>query len=449
MSPDVEAVIDHASARRFTFRELNGRANRFAALASARGVKPGDRVALLLLNGVEYTEAFYGLAKIGAVVVPLNWRLVPDELSYILKNAGATMLIYSEAFQDVTSTLHAMGANGSDIEHWIEISPAPNRLPFAEHYDSLLDAASQEEPKHAGSDDDLLFIMYTSGTTGLPKGVVHTHSTVAWSLFTIAATADTRYMDRYAIALPLFHVGALTPLLGNVYAGITSVLLQQFDPTVMWEVIERERITITLAVPAMLNFMLAVPAFKTTDYSSLRWIMSGATPVPVTLIERYAAINIEIHQVYGLTESGGPGCLISPDQALQHIGSTGKAFFHTDVRVVTPEGRDVEPGEPGEVIIRGRHIMKEYWNNPRPPRRPFATAGCTLGTSRSSMPMVSSPFTIASKTWSYQGAKMCILQRSKTFCLVTRMSLKPQSSASPASVGVSLRLRLLSAPMQR
>ena len=364
MNPELEAIVDYATARRFSFRDLNQRANRFANLARASGIQKGDRVALLLMNSVEYVEAFYGLAKIGAVVVPLNWRLVPDELAYILSNAGATMLVYGKEFAEQVSDLHGRGQSGTAITQWIEVAPAAERLPFAEHYETLMDAASDAEPEIGSGDDDHLFIMYTSGTTGLPKGVVHTHKTVAWALFSIAATADTRFKDRYALALPLFHVGALTPLIGNLYVGITSVLLQQFDPQVMWEIIEKEKITITLAVPAMLSFMLGVPAFERIDYSSLRWIMSGATPVPVTLIERYAELGIEIHQVYGLTESGGPGCLISPDEALARIGSTGKAMFHTEVRVITPDGRDVAPGEPGEVIIRAAHNMVGYWDNP-------------------------------------------------------------------------------------
>ena len=356
MNPDLEAVVDYSSTRRFSFKQLNERTNCFANALARLSVKKGARVALLMMNSVEYIECFFGLSKLGAIVVPLNWRLVPDELAYILKNAGVSVLIYDPTFSDQVQALHDRDIS---IQHWIEVGPRDERQIFAESYDHLLERASSEEPLYAGFDDDVLFIMYTSGTTGLPKGVVQTHETVAWALFTMIASADVRFKDRYAITLPLFHVGALAPILCNIYAGVTSVLLQQFDPRVMWRVIEEERITITLAVPAMLNFMLAVPELNTVDRSSLRWVMSGAAPVPVSLIERYAKLNIEIHQVYGLTESGGPACLISPDDALKRIGSTGKAFFHTEVRVVTEDGRDVLPGEPGEVIVRGRHVILE------------------------------------------------------------------------------------------
>jgi acyl-CoA synthetase (AMP-forming)/AMP-acid ligase II len=142
--------------------------------------------------------------------------------------------------------------------------------------------------------------------------------------------------------------------------------MRAFDPALAWKLIRDEAITTGLAVPAMLNFMLqahrSTPGAEIPD--QLRWIMSGAAPVPVTLIEAYAELGIEIHQVYGLTESCGPACLISPDEALAKRGSTGKAFFHTDVRVVNERGEDVAPGEPGEVLIRGPHVMREYWNRP-------------------------------------------------------------------------------------
>jgi acyl-CoA synthetase (AMP-forming)/AMP-acid ligase II len=185
-----------------------------------------------------------------------------------------------------------------------------------------------------------------------------------WACITIASTAEMRFKDRYLVALPFFHVGALTPVTGNIYGGVTNIVMRAFDPVKSWELIHNEGITVALAVPAMLNFMLQTFDRDKYDVSRLRWIMSGAAPVPVTLIDAYQKLGIEVHQVYGLTETCGPACLIGPDDAMAKAGSTGKAFFHTDVRVVNQAGVDVEPAEPGEVIIRGAHIMKEYWNRP-------------------------------------------------------------------------------------
>ncbi len=366
LSPTLEAVVE-PGGRRLCYAELDARSNRIANALAGLGIGKGDRVALLLMNGLEFIEAFFGVAKLGAIVVPVNWRLVPDELAFILKDSGSRVLVYGGEFADHVADLQGRGAGGTQIEHWVHVGDAGSRADFALDYDEIQGAASDTQPEIVAAEDDLLYIMYTSGTTGLPKGAVHTHASALWALLTIGATADTRYKDRYLLSLPLFHVGALTPLTGNVYRGMTSVVMRAFDPVESWKLIRDERITTALAVPSMLNFMLMAYEKLKEGYEippDLRWIMSGAAPVPVTLIEAYARLGIEIHQVYGLTETCGPACLTSPDEALAKVGSTGKAFFHTEVRVVNERGEDVEPGQPGEVLVRGPHIMKEYWNRP-------------------------------------------------------------------------------------
>ena len=187
---------------------------------------------------------------------------------------------------------------------------------------------------------------------------MHTHETVLWATLTISATADHRHGDVYLCTLPMFHVGALSPIWSGVFGRPVVRRRKAFDPTLCWELIRDERVTITLMVPAMLQLMLAVRDELAHDATSLRWVMSGAAPVPVTLIEAYAALEIEIHQVYGLTESCGPACLLTSEDASERAGSTGKAFYFTDVRVVDPEGADCAPGEAGEVLVRGPHVMR-------------------------------------------------------------------------------------------
>ncbi len=362
LNPGKEALYDVASDRRLTFSQLNTRANQASAALSALGLAKGDRVALLTYNGSEFVECFFGPAKTGLVIMPLNWRLTAEELAFILKDGGARALVFDADFAPVIEQLKGMGDQGSDVEHWIGLGD--HGLDFATNYEDLIAAHSGDEPAIRATDDDNLFIMYTSGTTGNPKGVVHTHSTVMWALLTLANTADIHFADRYLVLLPLFHVGALTPALGAVYKGNTLVILRNFDPARTWALIEEERVTTTLAVPAMLGFMLQVPDFQRHDWSSLRSITSGAAPVPVTTIDSYMDLGIEIHQVYGMTETCGPACLIGPDDALHHVGSTGKSFFHTQVRIVDDNGHDVPRGEPGEVVVHGPHNMKEYWGRP-------------------------------------------------------------------------------------
>ncbi|MCZ6888467.1 MAG: long-chain fatty acid--CoA ligase [Gammaproteobacteria bacterium] len=363
MSPEREAYVDGNLDVRLTFDQLNRRANRCANAFLRARIEKGERVGLLIMNSAEFMEAYFALGKIGAVVVPLNWRLVADELEFILKDSGTTRLVYGEEFLDVVADLQSRG-NRTDIHQYLQVVGDQDVAFFAESYQDFCNAASDVEPEIAAADDDMLYIMYTSGTTGLPKGVVHTHNTSVWGAVTIAATTYYREAERYLSPLPMFHVGALTPLTVNVYRGSTSIVMRNFDPALTWALIERERVTVGLAVPAMLNSMLQVPDFERYDRSSWRWCWSGAAPVPESMIQQYADLGVEIHQIYGLTESCGPACLLDAENALKKIGSAGKAFFHTDVRVVDQAGAECAPGESGEILVRGAHVMREYWNQP-------------------------------------------------------------------------------------
>lgn len=362
MNPSQEMLYDVQAQRRFTFEETNSRANQLCHALVGMGLEPGDRVALLAYNGYQFVESFFALAKVGLVVMPLNWRLTADELAFILKDGGAQALIFHTDFNGLAEDLHGRGLAGSDILHWVAIgSEAPD---FARHYERLLAPQPNAEPGTLARAQDNLFIMYTSGTTGLPKGVVHTHETVFWAIITMVNSGDLRGSDRYLLLLPLFHVGALAPMIGAVYRGNTLVILRDFDPLKVWQLFESERIDTSLAVPAMLNFMLQVPGREAYDHSSVRHLICGAAPVPVATINAFIDIGVEIHQVYGLTESGGPGCLIVGEDSLARVGSAGKAFFHTEAKIVDEQGVAVTNGEPGEILLRGRHIMKEYWNRP-------------------------------------------------------------------------------------
>ncbi len=360
INPDKEALYDVEAQQHFTFAELNQRSNQVVNGLQELGLAKGDRVAVLAYNGHEFMESFFGPAKAGLVLMPLNWRLTADELSYILKDGGAKAIIYHADFLPAIDQIRAKGSEASDIEHWIQIGGEATAGSI--DFTAWQSGQPTGEPADKAGPDDNLFLMYTSGTTGNPKGVVHTHETQLWAVITSTNSADGRLTDRYLVLLPLFHVGALTPMITMLYGGLTLVILKSFDPVRVWELIESEPIDTTLAVPAMLNFMLQVPDLKRFNYSSLRWIMSGAAPLPVATINAYKDLGIEIHQVYGLTETCGPACLIAPDDAMRKIGSTGKAFFHTEVRVVNDQGEDLPAGEAGEIIVRGGHIMKEYWN---------------------------------------------------------------------------------------
>ena len=363
INPEREAYVDSKSGLRLNFQELNSRTNRLANSLVSLGVKHGDRVALALMNSAEFLEAYFAVAKIGGVIVPLNWRLVSDELEFILKDSGSKTLIFGEEFIEVFTELHSRG-DKTDIEDWIQVAEGNGENDFAKDYAVFRDSGEDVEPEIGAEEDDLLYIMYTSGTTGLPKGVVHSHNTSIWALITFIGSTDLRDADRYLVALPLFHVGSLVPITLNIYWGVTSIVMREFEPARAWELIQEEGITCSLLVPAMMNFMSQVPDITRYDYSKLRWIQSGASPLPVNLIQIYADWNIEVHQIYGLTEACGPACVINAENALKKIGSTGRPFFHTEGRVVDEKGNDCLPGKQGEVWIKGKHVMLEYWNRP-------------------------------------------------------------------------------------
>jgi acyl-CoA synthetase (AMP-forming)/AMP-acid ligase II len=376
LNPGLEALVDDAAGLRLTFTELDERADRAAQVLTGLGLGKGDRVAVLLPNNHEFIEVFYGAARAGLIFVPLNCRLVAEELAFMLRDSGATVLVFEAEFDAVVADLRERGGNGRDeggtqVAHWLRVGP--DGPVWALDFDAAVDRAPAAPVLVDADGDDPLFIMYTSGTTGLPKGAVHTHDSVQWALLTMLASTDIRFRDRYLISMPMFHVGALTPMACSVYRGATIILLRNFDAKRIWEVFRDERVTTTLAVPAMLNFMLPTYRPELRDSLQLRCFFSGAAPVPPSLIETYAGLGYEVHQVYGLTETCGPACVISPDDAMSHIGSTGKAFFHTEVRIVDLQGTDVDPGVPGELLVRGRHIMAGYWN------RPEATAETITG----------------------------------------------------------------------
>jgi len=372
LNPDREAYVDSRSGQRLTFSELNNRSNHIANALKEGGVKQGDRVALMMMNSAEFMESYFAIAKIGGVIVPLNWRLLADELEFILKDSGSETLIFGEEFVDTVADLYGRGDKTS-IQSWIEVSANKAETHFSECYQEIQQASSGDEPAVQAGDDDLLYIMYTSGTTGLPKGVVHSHNTALWALLTISITSDMRDADRALVALPMFHVGSLTPLTVNVYRGVTSIVMKEFDPIRAWQLIGEENIQHGLLVPAMLNFMIQVEKLERFDYSKLRWIMSGASPLPVNLITQYQELGIPIHQIYGLTETCGPACVITNDNFHRKLGSTGNAFFHTEVRVINEKGENCQVGEQGEVCVKGPHVMIEYWN------RPEATAESFIG----------------------------------------------------------------------
>ena len=367
ISPDKEAFIEFERDRRFSYLDANRRSNRLANALLEKGVRPGDRVATLLKNGIEVVDTYYATAKLGAIMVPVNWRLAGPEIDYILADSGSVALIYDSDFDTVVTELQSGNHPDLSVAHWIRCGNGEGEAsPGIEDYDALIEASRDEEPPVGAWDDDTLFIMYTSGTTGHPKGAVHSHEGMLWSHLTSMSTSDLRADDRYLLAMPMFHVGALNPMSLLVHRGAAGVIMRELDMGAMFRCIEQERVSIFVAVPAMLQFMLASPERKSRDLSSVRWIAVGAAPVPVSLLEQYEQLGMRLFQGYGLTESCGPGTILLPEDAQSRVGSCGRPQMHTEARIVDEEGRDIPKGseQAGELLLSGRHMMKGYWNLP-------------------------------------------------------------------------------------
>jgi O-succinylbenzoate-CoA ligase len=365
-----EALVDLASGRRWTFAELDREADRVAAALAAAGVAPGDRVALLARNDPAFVVTYLGVARHGAVLVPLNWRLTVPELAAIIDDAGATAVVFQAEVAELATSVHRVV--GSRAIGWRQVGDAD---PPGFATDLLL--AASERPAAgtvaglAGADvraDDLLYLMYTSGTTGTPKGAMHDHATTVAAVVSTCAAMDYRPGDRYYNVLPLFHVASLQMVNLCLYRDCTMVLGQAFDPAETWEVVERERITAMMAVPTMLAAMAGTHDPVARDLSSLRVLSTGAAPVPLPLLERYQGLGIAVVQAYGMTETGGAISVLAPDDAADHVGSAGQTLLTLDLRVVDDKGRDRPPGEPGEIVVRGPVVTTGYW------RRPEATA---------------------------------------------------------------------------
>ncbi len=355
LTPDKEGLVCEDVRR--TYRELNDRANRFANAMKKMGVGHGDTVALLALNEAEYYDMYFGLAKIGAIMTPVNYRLAGPEVEYILSDCGARVFVVGREYVELVASIR----ENIPADKFVVISDNPPE--WATTYESLVMDASAAEPELVGGEEDTLTLLYTSGTTGRPKGAELTHNYFYWSSVSIMSTLGISVGHTSLVALPLFHIGGLGSLSWGIHQGIKVVLQRSFDPQRLLEQVQEEKVSGFGSVPTMLDLLKLVPDFEKYDWGSVQTIMVYAAPVPVTLLEEYAASGIEVRQLYGLTELN-TGTALDAESAVARAGSCGKPFFHTEVRVVDEKGIDVAPNVKGEVLMRAPNVMKGYWGRP-------------------------------------------------------------------------------------
>ncbi|MFE0328805.1 o-succinylbenzoate--CoA ligase [Streptomyces sp. NPDC058960] len=346
--------------RSVTYAELYERTTRLAHALRARGVRRGDRIAYLGPNHPAYLETLFAAGTLGAVFVPLNIRLAGPEIAYQLADSGAKALVYAPS-----STALVAGLPGStDVRAYVEVGA---------EYEELLAAASDEPIDQPVPLDDTCIIMYTSGTTGRPKGAMLTHGNLVWNAFNVLVDHDLIADERALVSAPLFHTAGLNMLtLPVLLKGGTCVLVESFDPEATFDLIERHRITFMFGVPTMFDQVARHPRWDRADLSSLRILTCGGSPVPTPLIAKYQERGLTFLQGYGMTEAAPGTLFLDAEHAVSKAGSAGVPHFFSDVRVVRPDLAPVDVGETGEVVVRGPHVMPGYWGLPEETATVFA-----------------------------------------------------------------------------
>ena len=383
--PDRAAIV--FEGKRYTFAELNERANRLADALSKLGIQKGDRIAILQVNCNQYVEAYFAVAKIGGIFVPLNFRTKANELTHMLGNAEASVLFLGERYIDLANS---MRPNLPTVKHYVCIDGKAEGMLS---YEELLASGSPEEKTFVEiNDDDPTVLMYTAGTTGLPKGVPQTHSSYSFYVLQNVNPPDPEIAESNLLTMPLYHVAGMQAMLAAIYGGRTIALMKQFETKEWFETAQQERVTRAMLVPTMLKRIVEDPDFNKYDLSNIRVITYGAAACPSEVlkktIERFpgrALIN-----AFGGTETSSTIAMLrAEDQIItgketeeerekkfkRLATSIGIPLDDVEVQIRDEEGLVLPMGETGELVVRGPRIMKGYWKDEEKTKKAFTTDG--------------------------------------------------------------------------
>jgi len=361
VSPRREALIFNDEV--FTYDRLNRRANRLAHALRDLGIEPGQRVGVLMFNSNPFLETYFALSRIGAVLVPLNTRLSVAEIDFILNDCDARLLIYGHAFDAQVARM----AFTQSRKPRVRTGPAP--VPGTLRYDDLIARGHEEEIGLTIDENDLNVIMYTSGTTGHPKGAMLTHKAMYGAAVDMVIGLHYQYPDRCLLLGPFFHSGSITPLLGHMIKGISTVIMEKFDPRQALKLIERYRVRLMIGVTTIMQMIMTVPDLSGYDTSAWKVAILPGSPLPGELVRQaYDRLGVLCQNLWGMTELCGPGSFMNLEEVLERPGSAGKPYFNVDLRIVDPDGRDLPVGQAGEIVVRAPHLMTGYWNRPEATR---------------------------------------------------------------------------------
>jgi long-chain acyl-CoA synthetase len=363
--PDKEAVVFEET--RLTYRQLNDRTNRVAAALTDMGVKRGDRVGVVCHNSHNFTEVFFACAKIGAASTNLNWRLSPKELAFLLNDSAPDVVFFSKRFEylyepmkkELKKKVRFVAVDGLIDKDMID-------------YEKMISKHKPAEPRVEVDENDTALLLYTSGTTGRPKGVMLTHKNMmANAVSTIVEMEMTRDWNILGI-LPIFHVGIFV-LIDMVFMGAKVTYVHSFDPAVVFELVQKEKTNVTAFTPVIFKFLLDHPDIDKYDLSSLKTIIYATAPMPVELLRRsIKRFDCDFIQFFGMTETSPTLTMLvredhvleGPEYKVKWLGSAGRPVSNVQVRVVDEKGKDCAPGVIGEIIGKGDNVMKGYYNMP-------------------------------------------------------------------------------------
>ncbi|HWR16945.1 MAG TPA: long-chain fatty acid--CoA ligase [Terriglobales bacterium] len=360
LTPDKVALIVAATGERFTYAQLDDRAVRCARVWSQLSIQKGDRVGILAHNRLEFVDAFFAAGKLGAILVPLSTRLTAHELAYIVRDSGMVALMYDGDFAETVGKLR----DSVDVRNWIALDAAqsPPDVPYP---DELTRAKAEGFVATRCEPESVYCLLYTSGTTGKPKGVMIPHRMIVWNAYNTVMSWQLRDTDISPIFTPMYHAGGLNVFLTPLFAVGGSIIIHKgFDATEVWRTLAEEKCTVVMGVPTIYKLLMEAPEFTTTKLPNLRWLISGGAPLPHYIIENYSARGITFKQGYGLTEAGVNCFAMTPEDSVRKLGSIGRPMLFCEARLVDPEGQDVTANDVGELWLRGPHVCKGYWNQP-------------------------------------------------------------------------------------
>lgn len=355
-SPHKIAVKEYETERSLTYGMLHRLGNRLAhQLTQFYDIKKGDRIAILAENCLEYVILFVAAQKTGCILVPMNYRLAGLEIDYLLNNATPKLVIGEQKFK---SKLETAPSFHQIKQHW----SIENLRLFC---DSSIQKPEDENFKIIPvEEDDPIFILFTSGTTGFPKGALYTHKMLFWNSINTAISLIVNTESRTINCMPPFHTGGwnvlLTPFLHH--GGFTCIM-KQFDPAAVLTTLKKEAVTVFMGVPTMLKMMADLVNFEHSDFSSLHYMIVGGEPMPIPLIEKWHKKNVPIRQGFGMTEVGPNLTSLHQKDAIRKKGSIGRPNFYVDIKIVNDDGQEVPPQQTGELLLRGPMVTPGYWRN--------------------------------------------------------------------------------------